>query len=123
MRTHTAYAIKALIIPPHSALVITAVVLRWPFARLRGADCGFLEAWHDGRGEFGGHLEGDAEPAGEIGFEGFLVRVADLFCFADFNHDAAFVLGEEDFGFVEELGEGGFPFFGAVGVVVHLRFC
>lgn len=71
---------------------------------MRGGDRGFLEARHDGRSEFGGDLEGDAEPAGEIGFEGFLVRIADLVCFADFDHDAAFVLREEDFRFVEELG-------------------
>lgn len=67
------------------------------------------------------HLDGVAEPAGEIGFEAFLVGVAEEFGFADFDHDAAFVLRVEDAGFVDEVAERGFPFRRAVGVVVHLE--
>ena len=98
-----------------------AVVLGRSLTRLSSGDGGFLQLGQDLGREFRGHLHGDAEPAGEVGFEGFLISVADLVRFANFNHDTAFFFREEDGDFVDEFGKFGAPFFGAVGVVVHLQ--
>ena len=80
-----------------------------------------MEEGHDSVAEDGCHLCGDAEPAGEIGFEGFLVEVAEVVLLAGLGHDFTLVFGVEvEVVLVEHFLDGDVPFLAAVSVVVHL---
>lgn len=75
-----------------------------------------------GAGE-GGQLGGDGHPAGQVGFEGWLVVVAGDDGFArDFDHDGAVAVlrGEEDVGAGEDAADARAPERGPVREVVHV---
>lgn len=91
-------------------------------ARLGGCGGAGGQVGHDDVVGPGGELHADAEPAREVGLEGFLICVAVLRLLAGLRHNAVVGLDlrEEALCLVEVAREGFAPFFGAVGVVVHL---